>query len=53
MLSTVDGSYLTWTEVVFRRRKLHCGPWTEVVSHATRGKEYFKIVQMIVKDEGY
>ena len=34
MLSTVDGSYLTWTEIVFRRRKLHCGPWTEVVSHA-------------------
>ena len=23
------------TEVVFHRRKLHCRPWTEVVSHAT------------------
>ena len=24
-----------WAEVVFRRLKLHCGPRTEVVSHAT------------------
>ena len=31
----VDGSCRPWTEVVFRRRKLHCGPWTEVVSYAT------------------
>ena len=23
------------TEVVFHRPKLHCGPWTEVVSHVT------------------
>ena len=31
----VDGSYRPWTEVVFRGRNFHCGPWTEVVSHAT------------------
>ena len=31
----VDGSCRPWTEVVFRRRKLHCGSWTEAVSHAT------------------
>ena len=30
----VDGSW-PWTEVVFLRGKLHCVPWTEVVSHAT------------------
>ena len=31
----VDGSCRPWTEVVFRKRKLHCGPLTEVVSQAT------------------
>ena len=31
----VDGSCRPWTEVVFRKRKLHCGPWTEVGSQAT------------------
>ena len=31
----VDGSCWPRTEVVFRGRKLHCGPWTEVISHAT------------------
>ena len=31
----VDGSCRPWTEVVFRKRRLHCGPWTEVVSQAT------------------
>ena len=31
----VHGSCPPWTEVVFRRRKLHCGPWTEVASNAT------------------
>ena len=31
----VDGICRPCTEVVFRGRKLHCGPWTEVVSHAT------------------
>ena len=34
-VADVDGSCRSWTEVVFRGRKLHCGPWTEVVSHAT------------------
>ena len=31
----VDGSCRPWTEVVFRGRNFHSGPWTEVVSHAT------------------
>ena len=30
-----DRSCRPWTEVVFRRRKLHCGLWTEVVSYAS------------------
>ena len=34
-LSTVDGSCIPWTEVVFRGRKLHYGSWMEVDSHAT------------------
>ena len=31
----VDGSCRPWTELVFRGWKLHCGPSTEVVLHAT------------------
>ena len=31
----IDRNCRLWTEVVFCRRKLHCEPWTEVVSHAT------------------
>ena len=31
----IDRNCRLWTEAVFCRRKLHCEPWTEVVSHAT------------------
>ena len=39
----VDGSCRLWTEVVFRRRKLHCGPWREVVSRVTPRPHLVKV----------